>query len=307
MAPKIIITGASGFIGTALSSLLHEKGYDVYALSRHPGSAEGLNKNEIKIVGWDGRSARGWGEHADGALAIINLAGDNIASGIWTNKKKKRILESRLQVGEAVSQAINKARQKPQVLIQASAIGFYGSRGDEILDETSPAGNGFLAEVTENWERSVRLDKNGPTRKVIIRIGIVLGKNGGLLSRVVVPFKLFVGGHMGSGRQWFSWIHLEDLTRAILFLIEQQELSGTFNLTAPEPIKSNEFYQLVGKQLNRPSWFHLPASLLRLALGDMAKEMLLPSQRVLPRNLTQAGYQFIYSGANKALEQILKG
>lgn len=304
MSGKIIITGASGFIGSALSVAAIENNYEVFALTRNPKKKSDVIDERVRMVGWDARTANGWLQQAEEADAIVNLAGENIGSGLWTNSKKRTILESRLHAGAAVNEAIRRARKKPRVLVQASAIGFYGSRGDEILDEFSTAGDGFLAEVVRKWEESTAEVTPQGVRRVIMRNAIVLGKEGGMLSRLTLPFRLFLGGHPGTGKQWFSWIHIQDLVRAILFSIEIKNFSGIFNAAAPEPLPMKEFFKLLAKQLNRPSWLHIPSPLLKALMGDMAEDTLLTSQRVMPHRLLEAGFKFSYPSAESALRHI---
>jgi len=301
---RIIITGGTGFIGRPLSQRLVERGYDVVCLTRNAPAAKEKWGNRIKFVDWNGRNAVGWGGYAEGALAIINLAGESIASGRWNAEKKQRILQSRMNAGEAVVKAVQSAKKEPEVIIQASAVGFYGDRGEKVLDEASPPGKGFLAEVTKKWEASTAVVETY-TRRLIIRTGMVLGPNGGALVRLVQPFRFFLGGHSGTGEQWNSWIHIEDVIQSILFLIKNKDLRGVFNLTAPCPLRNKDFCQSLGKVLGRPSWLPVPGFFLKLIFGELAKEVLLSSQRVHPKRLEEAGYKFIFSETKKALADIL--
>ena len=305
MSERIIITGATGFIGRALCRKLLEGGYEVVALSRNPKTGSESLPDQVKIVNWDARTAEGWADLADGAYAIINLAGENIGSGRWTERKKRRILESRLNAGGAVVDAVEKAGDKPKVVIQASGIGYYGDSGDEILEESSLPGSGFLSDVAGKWEPSTKKVESAGVRHVIIRTGVVLGADGGFLSRVILPFRLFVGGRLGSGHQWIPWIHLDDEVGAIVFLLEEEKLQGVFNLTAPHPLTSKDFFGLLGKVLRRPSWLPVPGFALRLLLGEMAKELILSGQRALPKRLLDSGYEFKYPDAESALRQVL--
>jgi hypothetical protein len=307
MSERIIITGATGFIGRALCKRLVEGGYEVVALSRNPKRGSESLRNQVKIVNWDAKTAEGWANLADGAYAIINLAGENIGSGRWTERKKRRILESRLNAGGAVVQAVEQAESKPKVVVQASGIGIYGNRDDEILDESSLPGSGFLVEVAKPWEESTRKVESVGVRHVIIRTGVVLGADGGFLSRVLLPFRLFMGGRLGSGHQWIPWIHLDDEVRAIVFLIEKENLRGVFNLTAPNPLTSKDFFRLLGRVMRRPSWLPVPGFALRLLLGEMAKELILSGQRAMPKRLLDSGYEFEYPDAESALREILTG
>ncbi len=302
---KAIITGATGFIGRVLCKNLVEAGYDVVALTRNRSKGRELLGNQVTVVEWDGKSAEGWERDADGADAIVNLAGESISSGRWTGAKKEKILQSRLDAGGAVVDTIRRAEKKPSVVIQSSGIGYYGSRSDEIIDESSSPGTGFLSEVAQKWEGSTKDVESFGTRQAIIRTGVVLGTDGGALPRLLTPFRLFVGGPPGGGKQWFPWIHVYDEVSAIRFLIEREDLAGPFNLTAPEPLTMKDFCRVLGKVMKRPSWFAVPGFLLRLMFGEMAKEALLSGQRALPRELVEAGYSFQYPDAESALQQIL--
>ena len=275
------------------------------ALSRNPKRGSESLPDQVKIVNWDARTAEGWTDFADGAYAIINLAGENIGSGRWTERKKRRILESRLNAGGAVVEAVEKAGDKPKVVIQASGIGYYGNSGDEILEEMSLPGWGFLSDVAGKWEPSTKGVQSAGVRHVIIRTGVVLGADGGFLSRVILPFRLFVGGRLGSGHQWIPWIHIDDEVGAIVFLMEEEKSQGVFNLTAPNPLTSKDFFSLLGKVLRRPSWLPVPGFALRLLLGEMAKELILSGQRAMPKRLLDSGYEFLYPHAESALGQIL--
>jgi uncharacterized protein (TIGR01777 family) len=260
---------------------------------------------QVKVVKWDATTTRGWAELVDGAMAIINLVGENISTGRWTDKKKQLILQSRLNAGSAVTEAIQRAERKPQVMIQASGIGYYGNCGDKSLDENSSNGTGFLADVTRQWEQSVHGVKTLGVRLATTRFGIILGTHGGFIPRLVPPFRFFLGGHPGSGRQWLAWVHIEDVIGAICFLVKNSTCEDTFNVTAPEPVLSKDFYNLIGKTLRRPAVFPMPAFALRLILGEIATELLLPSQRVIPKKLLEAGYRFKFPDLKVALKNIL--
>ncbi|MBC8233391.1 TIGR01777 family protein [bacterium] len=305
MSNRIIIVGATGFIGKVLCGQLVGKGYEVVALSRNPDKGKELLGNQVQVVKWDAKSSDGWVNYADGAYAIVNLAGENIASGRWTKDKKQRILHSRLNAGKAVIEAVEQANNKPTSVIQASAIGYYGARGDEILNEFSAPGVGFLPEVAQQWEQKTKTVEALGVRHIIIRSGIVLGRDDGFLPRALLPFRLFVGGRLGNGKQWFSWIHLDDEVKAICFLLGQENLSGVFNLTAPNPLISKDFFHLLGKVIKRPSWFPVPSLVLHLTLGEMAKELILSGQRAIPKRLLEAGYEFRYTQVESALKEIL--
>lgn len=303
---RILIAGASGFIGSALSRELRAGGYEVVGLTRRAGVLPGCRSEGMTFAPWDGRTAAGWGHLAEGALAFVNLAGDNLAEGRWTRAKKERILRSRTDAGRAVVEAVRAARTRPRVLVQASAIGFYGPAGDEDLDERSPSGDGFLAGVVREWEGSTRAVESLGVRRAIIRSGLVLGKGGGVWPRLVLPFRLFAGGPLGRGSQGFSWISLEDEVRAIRHIIEHEALAGSFNLTAPGPLRQREFCRVLAQALRRPCWLPVPAPLLRLLFGEKAKETLLSGQRVFPRRLEAAGFAFRHPDAASAVAAILR-
>ena len=302
---RVVITGASGFIGRALCEDLC-KDYKVIALSRDIRRAAQSIGEFAEILEWDGRTTGTWISRADGAFAIINLAGENLASGRWNQSKKAGILHSRLEATRAVISAIKQVEKKPSVIIQASAIGYYGSCGNQQLNEKSPPGKGFLAEVCQKVELCTEQIEGLNVRYIIIRSSVVLGREGGALPRLVKPFQFFVGGYPGNGRQWFSWISLDDEVAVIRFLMENKKQQGVFNLTAPEPVTMKKFCRILARSLRRPSWFPVPGFILRPALGEMADEMLLSGQRVLPERLIDAGFQFKYPEADKALSEILR-
>jgi len=300
---KVVITGATGFIGRALCKALHSD-YEIIALSRDADRASKSLGEMAKVTEWDGRTTGSWLGAANGSFAIINLAGENIASGRWTESRKAGILHSRLDSTRAVIEAIKQMEKKPAVVIQASAIGFYGPCSDEPLDEDSPPGKGFLSTVCRRVESSVEEIERLGVRCVVIRTGVVLGRDGGACEKLVKPFRFFLGGHLGSGRQWFSWIHVEDEIAAIKFLMENDNLKGAFNLTAPEPVTMKEFCKILGKVIHRPSLMKVPAFAARLAFGEMADEMLLSGQKVLPKRLLNTGFDFKYINVKKALIDI---
>ncbi|UCE48478.1 MAG: TIGR01777 family oxidoreductase, partial [Phycisphaerales bacterium] len=264
MNKRILVTGATGFIGRPLSAELARAGYEVVALSRRRTEAERVLTGDVKVVEWDATTARGWSEFVDGAMAIVNLAGENIGSGRWTGGRKQQILASRLNAGKAITRAIRRAEHKPQVLIQASGAGYYGDRGDQLLDEDSSNGSGFLADVAQQWERSVHEVGSLGVRLVTIRLGVVLGAHGGVMSRLIPPFRFFVGGHPGSGKQWLGWVHIDDVIGVIRFLVENANCEGPFNVTVPEPTRSKDFYDALGKAIHRPAVFPMPAFALKL-------------------------------------------
>jgi uncharacterized protein (TIGR01777 family) len=236
--------------------------------------------------------------------AVVHLAGENIAAGRWTDARKRRIRESRVKSSRAVAEAIEEAADKPRVLLQGSAVGYYGPRGDEVVSEEEPPGEDFLARVCVEWEASTAGVESLGVRRAVLRTGVVLSTEGGALPKMLLPFRLFAGGPVGSGRQCFPWIHIADEVGAIRFLLENDRASGPFNLTAPEPITNRQFSRVLGEVLHRPSLLPAPAFALRLALGEMA-DMLLNGQRAVPSQLQELGYTFRFPEAEAALRDLL--
>lgn len=295
---RVIITGGTGLIGRKLAERLSGMGgYAVVLLSRNPGRVQDLPPN-TRAVQWDTQSAKGWGELADGAKAIINLAGESVSgTGFlpdrWTDDKRQRIRESRLKAGRAVVEAVRGAERKPEVVLQASAAGFYGASLAGVFDEASPAGADFLAQVCQAWEPSTAEVENMGVRRAILRIGLVLSKEGGAFPRIVTPYKLFAGGPFGNGKQWWSWIHIDDLVSAICFLLENGEMNGAFNLTAPEPVTNNEFGKTLGRVLGRPHLLPVPRFVFQAAFGE-ATTIVMDGQRALPKRLQAVGFRYAY-------------
>ncbi len=308
---RVIITGGTGLIGTALVKELQPHDYEIIVLSRTPDKYTGHFPKTVQLVAWDAKTAEGWGHLADGAQAIVNLAGENLAGksflpSPWTPERKKRILDSRVNAGQAVVEAVKAAEKKPAVVIQASAVGYYGPQGDEIIDETYPPASDFLASVTVEWEKSTHPVREMGVRHVVTRIaGVVLSTEEGALPRMLLPFKLFVGGPFGNGKQWYTWIHPEDEARAFRFLMENDAAAGVFNLTTPNPLRSRDFAKAIGRAMNRPSWMPVPGLPLKLALGDVSS-IVLTGQRVLPKRLEELGFDYQYPEAEMAIRALLK-
>ena len=300
----ILCAGATGFIGRKLVRSLEARGEKVVVLSRNPEAAGKTLGSGVIAVGWDGRTSQGWGRLVEGVSAVVNLAGDSLSTGKWTEKKKALILESRTGAGRAISEAIRLARRKPPVLLQASAVGYYGSREDEELVEDSAGGAGFLAEVCRQWEASTAEVEGLGVRRVVLRSGVVLGRDGGALPPMALPFKFFVGGPVGGGRQWLAWIHHLDEVRAMLFLLDHEEASGAYNLAAPGVVRQRDLARALSRALRRPHLFPVPAFVMRLVFGEKAEETLLVSQRVHPARLLQAGFEFEYPEIGFALSDI---
>src|SRR6185295_10369130 len=260
---RVVITGGTGLIGSALARDLGAAGHDAVILTRDAARTGPLPPG-VRAVQWDGRTAAGWTSLLDGDSAIVHLAGESIAGGRWTTARKRRIRDSRVESGKAVLAAIRQAAEKPRVLLQGSAVGIYGPCGDEVATESHPPGKDFLAQVCVEWEGSTAEVEPLGVRRVLLRTGIVLSDAGGALPRMALPFRLMAGGPLGSGRQWFPWIHLADEVGAIRFLLERDDARGPFNLTAPQPLTNRDFSRLLGRALHRPSLAPAPGFALRL-------------------------------------------
>lgn len=302
---KIVIAGASGFIGTALVELLARKGHALTLLTRVKKT---LTPAGATTIVWQPGSSGAWPRALDETMTnadgVINLAGESIAAGRWSEARKQKLRSSRIETTRALVEAIGKTPSNIKFLINASAVGYYGPRGDEIVTEAEPPGGDFLARLCRDWEIEALRAEGSGARVALLRTGIVLGRGGGALAKMVPPFKFFLGGPLGSGRQWMPWIHLEDEIGLIGFLIDANA-RGAINATAPEPVRMKEFCAALGKALGRPSWAPVPAFVLRAALGEMA-EMLLTGQRAVPAEAERLGYRFRYPTLRPALENIFK-
>ncbi|MBN1121607.1 MAG: TIGR01777 family oxidoreductase [Anaerolineae bacterium] len=302
---RVIITGGTGLIGRALVAELAPD-YEVIVLSRNPAKHAGTFPAGVQIEEWDAQSAAGWGHLTEGAAAVVNLAGESIGGDRfppprWTDERKHRILESRLNAGRAVLEAIESSRDKPGVLIQMSAVGYYGPRGDEPLDESAAKGSGFVSDVAAAWEKSIA---NVSIRTAIIRTGVVFSMEGGAFLSLILPFRLFVGGPLGSGEQVISWIHIRDVVRAIRWLIETPGSRGVYNLTAPGPVPNHALASIIGQVMKRPAFITVPAFALKLALGEVAS-VVLEGQYVVPRRLQAEGFEFEYPRVEAAVRDLL--
>lgn len=297
---RLVVAGGTGFIGSALCARLLELGHSLILLTRSPSSAA-VSADEKQIV-WNPGSSGAWEEAIHGSDGVINLAGEPIAKR-WTERQKQKIASSRIDATRALVTAIGKAKEKPKFLINASAVGYYGPRGDEKLTEEAGPGSDFLSHLCGAWEKEAAKAEDYGLRVIRLRTGVVLGKGGGALAKMVLPFKLFIGGPLGSGEQWMSWIQLEDEIGLIAFLLQHAEAHGAVNATAPNPVTMNEFCKVLGDVLNRPSWAPVPASALHLLLGEMA-EMLLTGQHVLPAQAQKLGYAFKYPTLLEALRAL---
>jgi uncharacterized protein (TIGR01777 family) len=302
MLMQVVITGGSGLIGSEAARDLGSAGHEVVILTRDPTKA--VLPPNTRAVQWDGKTATGWSSLLDGNTAIVHLAGESIASGRWSDAKKRRIRDSRVESGQAVMAAIRQAKEKPRVLLQGSAVGYYGPCGAEAVTELTPPGRDFLADVCVEWENSTAEAEALGVRRAILRTGVVLSRNGGALPRMAIPFRMMAGGPLGNGRQWLPWIHIADEVAAIRFLIEREDARGPFNLTAPRPLTNRDFSSALGKALHRPSLAPAPGFALRAVLGEMA-DMLLNGQRAVPQRLLELGYAFRYPEALLALRNLL--
>lgn len=295
---RIVIAGATGFIGRDLVPFLRKTGHEVKKLVRRK---KDLQSDEIY---WDPENEKIDETQLSGSDAIINLAGENI-SGRWTEKKKQLILESRVKATRTLGQSLARMQKLPQVFINASAVGYYGNMGDKLLTEQSSNGPGFLAHVCQEWEEAAKPISTNNVRLVCTRFGVVLSPKGGALAQMLTPFKLCLGGVIGSGQQYMSWIPLEELLGVIYHILKTDHLSGPVNVVSPNPVTNETFTKTLGKVLSRPTIFPLPAPIARFVLGEMADEMLLSSQRASCNKLENSGYQFCQPNLEQALIQML--
>lgn len=297
---KILISGASGLVGKHLIPTLKAKGHEVHRLVRKaPNSSD-----EIQ---WD--AEKGFSETEQAKLedfdAVVHLAGDNVASENWSDERKRKIKESRVVGTRVLVDALKSLQNPPKHFISASAIGFYGNRKDEILTEDSQKGEGFLPDVCAAWEDESKKAEEF-ARVVCMRIGVVLAKDGGALEKMLTPFKFGVGGTVGSGKQWMSWIALDDLIKAVHFFLKNENLDSSFNLTAPNPVTNEEFTKTLGTVLNRPTILPIPQFAIKTLFGEMGETLLLQGARVLPKRLQDAGFEFEFNNLEDAMKSILK-
>jgi uncharacterized protein len=288
---KAVIAGGTGFLGSALARSLRADRHHVTIISRRPHGPD--------QIAWTDRSA------FDGADVVVNLAGTSLDSGRWTDARKAAILDSRVHATEAIVKAMSEVSRRPAMLLNQSAVGFYGAHGSEALTEESPPGSDFLASVCVAWEAAA-LKAAWMTRVVLLRTGLPLDASGGALPRLALPFRFFAGGRLGSGEQYWSWIHIDDWVRMVRWAIEQPDLNGPLNATAPAPATNRELADALGRALRRPAFAPAPAFALRLLLGEMADALILSGQRVLPAKATRRGFEFRYPDLASALEHIYR-
>ena len=299
-----VIFGGTGFVGRNLIEELLKNGYQVYVVTRNPQKTASSFENTVQVIEWDNVSPLSSIYELQQTDVVINLAGESIGNRRWINSVKGEILASRIRTTRAIVTAINNGTIQPKVLINASAVGYYGPREDDELTESDEVGQDFLAQVCRDWEKEAYKVQNNLTRVVTIRIGVVLG-NEGALNRMAFPFKLYIGGPMGTGNQWLSWIHIQDLSRMIRFIIDHPGVAGPINAVAPEPVRMRDFCKILGEVLNRPSWLPVPGILLKIVLGQMA-EMLLHGQRVVPKKILSANFEYRFAKLRAALEDALE-
>ncbi|HEX9880679.1 MAG TPA: TIGR01777 family oxidoreductase [Candidatus Binatia bacterium] len=295
---RVVVAGGSGFIGSVLCPRLVDLGHSLVILSRSLTPTKALSRGEW--MQWNPGESGTWERAVNGADAVINLAGEPIPAKRWSAAQKKKIRTSRVNTTRALVKAIERAEHKPRLVLNASAIGYYGPRGDDPVTEESPAGDDFVSRVCREWEAEAQRAEALGVRVVRLRTGIVLGRGGGALAKMVFPFRLFIGGPLGTGTQWVSWIQMEDEVGLILHLLQHATACGAVNATAPHPVTNRELSRTLGRVLRRPSWAPVPAFALRILLGEMA-DMVLTGQRVLPAQAQQLGYRFKYTDLAAAL------
>jgi uncharacterized protein len=288
---KAVIAGGTGFLGSALAASLRADGHHVTIISRRPHGPD--------QVTWTDRSA------LDGTDVIVNLAGTSLDSGRWSDSRKAELLHSRVQATETIVKAMSQVSRRPSTLLNQSAVGFYGAHGSEPLTEESPPGSDFLASVCVAWEAAA-MNAASMTRVILLRTGLPLDSSGGALPRLALPFRFFAGGRLGSGEQYWSWIHIDDWVRMVRWAIEEPDIKGPLNATAPAPATNRELADALGRALRRPAFAPAPAFALRLLLGEMADALILSGQRVLPVKATRGGFEFRYSDLDSALQQIYR-
>ncbi|GLB59866.1 TIGR01777 family oxidoreductase [Cytobacillus sp. NCCP-133] len=298
---RIAIAGGTGFVGSALSEHLLINGHELFILTRN--AANKHNSKKLQYVQWMNKEDSPEDE-LEGIDVFINLAGESINSGRWTGVRKKRILESRLSATKEVVRIISRLEEKPYTLVNASAVGYYGTSENSLFTEASKKpGTDFLAETVRRWEMEASKAEEWEVRTVLCRFGIILDKNEGALPRMALPYKLFAGGTVGTGRQWVSWIHLNDVIKGIDFCIEQDQLQGSVNFSSPNPVTMRQFGQILGEVLNRPHWIPAPGFALKLVLGEMSS-LVLEGQKVVPEKLQAFGYDFLFKDLRVALRDI---
>jgi uncharacterized protein (TIGR01777 family) len=304
---KILVAGGSGMIGSVLSRHFLSKGHQLTMLTRSERKEMqiGPNGGSLEWAHWDGETITGWGHLAGECEAVINLAGENIGEKRWSEDRKRSLRTSRVLPGVVLLSAIQQSAHRPDVFLQIAGTNYYAPRGDEPLDEQADRGSDFLASVAQAWENTAAPVQELGVRHVIMRTGAVLTRKGGLIDPFLLQNRLFAGGPLGSGKQWLSWIHIQDLIIAFEFLLERQNAHGVFNVTSPQPVTNAEFGKTLSKLLHRPYWFPVPAFMLRLVLGEMST-LVLDGVRAVPARLLEMGFSFRFGSLPAALEDLLK-
>jgi len=300
---KILLTGATGFIGRELAKKLDQQGHEIAILTRDPDSARFHMPVHCELYKWNPDNNIFPRKALAGVEAVINLAGENIADGRWSKTRKARIMESRVKSVRLLTEAMEKIDKRPRAFVSASAIGFYGDRGDEPLDESSSKGGGFLSNVCRSWENEALKAEKLNIRTVVCRVGMVLGRDGGALDKMSPPFRLGLGGRLGNGRQWMSWIHISDLANLIIHALENPSMKGIYNAVSPNPASNKQFTKTLANVLKRPAPFPVPEFVLKMGLGDLS-ELLLGSQKVSADNIIASGFRFGYPDLQQALEEV---
>jgi uncharacterized protein (TIGR01777 family) len=300
---KIVVSGGTGFVGRALCQSLIGQGMNVTVLSRNPERANARPGSAIRIVKWDGTTISSWERELDSAAAVINLAGEPVAAGRWTQERKRLIVDSRVNGTRLLARALSRASGKPCVLISASGVGYYGTSPDRLFDERDGPGSDFFADLCRSWEEAALEAQSSTIRVVCLRIGMVLERDGGALAKMVPPFRAFVGGPISPGSQWVSWIHRADLIGLIEWALAHERVVGPVNAVAPGAVTMKEFCGTLGTALKRPSWLPVPGFALRLAFGELASFMT-TGQRVAPTAALESGYRFRYPRLDAALRAI---
>ncbi len=301
----IVLTGGTGLIGRALVTHLTAQGHTLTVFTRFPDRQPAGFPPHIPRVAWTPQDPNALARVLRQADAVINLMGENIAAARWTSARKQALYASRVENGRALAAALRLAQPRPKILLQASAVGYYGHRGDALLDETSPPGDDFLARLCVDWEASTSSVEGLGIRRAILRTGVVLSREGGALPKMLRPIRWGVGGPLGSGKQWMPWIHIHDEVAAIAFLLTHEQAQGPFNLTAPQPVTNAELTRALAQRLHRPAFLPIPSWALRLLFGEMS-QVLLASQRALPHRLLELGFNFRYPTLQAALDDLLR-
>jgi len=294
---KVLIAGGAGFLGTALTKSLVSDNHEVLVLTRHPPR----RPNQFQ---WDGVTTNGWGHSVNEADAVVNLTGFGLEHWPWTKRQKQKFIDSRVMPGRALISAIQNASRRPEVFLQMSGINHYGLRGESVADESTPPANDFLGQLTVQWEAATQPVEDLGLRRIVTRTAVVLAKRGGLFPLMALPVRLFFGGRFGEGKQAMPWIHLADQVRAIRFLLENENARGIYNLISPEPVSNADFMRMIAKVLRRPYWFHVPAFLLRIPLGEMSV-LLTEGRYAQPKRLIELGFQFRFGNLEHAMEDLL--